>query len=117
MSQIINLSSVEDARTIMQDKFPLMIEYFLEDAATYINSIDEGLAANDAEKVQAPAHTIKSSAAQIGADKVSDLAKQIECMAKDIMNSNSQDFQEISSLCKKLKEAFAETEPELKKLM
>ena len=117
MSEIINLASVEEARSIMQDKFPLMIEYFLEDTSTYMNSINEGLAANDAEKVQSPAHTIKSSAAQIGADKVSNLAKQIEHMAKEILNGDSQNFEEISSLFEKLKEAFAEAEPELKKLM
>ena len=111
------MQSVEEARSVMQDKFPLMVEYFLEDAATYISSIDEGLAANEAEKVQSTAHTIKSSANQLGADKMSDAAKQIEYLARDIMAGNSNDFEELSNLCEKLKEAFNEATPELKKLM
>lgn len=34
----------------MKDKFPTMVEYFLEDTDMYIKTISEGIAANDAEK-------------------------------------------------------------------
>ena len=74
MSKIINHEYLAEARSVMKDKFPTMIEYFLEDSATYINSIKDGLAANDAAQIAAPAHTIKSSAGQLGAEKISEIA-------------------------------------------
>lgn len=117
MSQIINMASVDEAKSVMKDKFPMMIEYFLEDAAMYINSIDEGLKAKDADKVKSPAHTIKSSANQLGADKVSDISKQMENMAKDMLDGGAGDFDQLNALFEELKAAFAEAEPELKKLM
>jgi HPt (histidine-containing phosphotransfer) domain-containing protein len=116
MSQIINMASVEEARSIMKDKFPMMIEYFLEDAVMYIKSIEEGVVANDASMVKSPAHTIKSSANQMGAEKMSEIAKQMEQIANEMIDGGTADFSQLATLFEQLKAAFAEAEQELKKL-
>ena len=117
MLEILNHKAAAEAKSIMKDKFPMMIEYFLEDAAMYMNCIDEGLAANDAEKVKSPAHTIKSSASQLGAEKMSEAAKKIEHMAGNISNGDAGDFEQLKKLFDELKAAFDEAQPELKKLI
>lgn len=116
MLQIINQDSVDEAKSIMKDKFPTMIEYFLEDAVNYIRSIEEGLKISDHESVEFNAHTIKSSANQLGAEKMSDIAKKIEHLAKEIKGGTG-DVQELNALFKELKTSFAQAEPELKKLV
>jgi HPt (histidine-containing phosphotransfer) domain-containing protein len=115
MLQIINLSSVDDAKSIMKDKFPIMIKYFLEDAVNYISSIEDGLKISDHESIEFNAHTIKSSANQLGAEKMSEIARQMERLAKEI-KSGSGDFQQLNTLFDELKNSFAQVEQELKKL-
>ena len=41
----------------MKAKFPTMVQYFLEDAETYISTIREGVMAANVEKIVSPAHT------------------------------------------------------------
>lgn len=117
MLKIINRKSVANVKAIMKDRFPIMVEYFLEDTGVYIKRIDEGISANDAEMVKSPAHTIKSSAGQIGAEKVSEIAKQIEEIAINMLEGGEGDFKQLHSLFNELKAAFNEAEPELKKLI
>ena len=98
MSQIINQEAALEAKATMKDKFPRMVEYFLEDSVMYMKGIEEGLAANDAEKIKSPAHTVKSSAHQLGAEKMSEIAKQIEHMAKDMIDGGAGDFVQLKAL-------------------
>ncbi|MDB2414948.1 Hpt domain-containing protein [Rickettsiales bacterium] len=113
----INWDTIEGAKSLMGDKFTIMIEYFLEDTATYIDAINNGLNSNDIEQVKVSAHTIKSSALQIGADKVSEIAKDMEVISIAILENSDSDLSKLNSLCENLKDAFSKAEPELKKLL
>lgn len=115
--QIIDLNIVEEAKSVMNDKFPLMIEYFLEDSENYIKSIKESMEANDISQVVSPSHTIKSSAKQLGAIRLSEYAKQVEELSRNISEGTGGDVTDLQDICEKLYEAFAESEPELKKLL
>lgn len=116
MPEIINMQAAKETKQVMGENFSLMIEYFLEDTAMYMNSITEGLASKDAECIKIPAHTIKSSSKQLGADRLSELARQIEYLSTDILEGKAGDFDKLTSLFEELKAAFAEVEPEIKKL-
>lgn len=61
-----------------------MIRLYLENAATRLGQIDEGLApGGPLERTQQGAHSLKSSALNVGAHRVSRLAAQMEPLAGD----------------------------------
>jgi HPt (histidine-containing phosphotransfer) domain-containing protein len=112
----INWESVEEIKSMMNDKFAMMVQFFLEDTVGYLDTINTGLAADDASQVVSPAHTIKSSAKQLGADKLSEFAKKMENLSREISEGEGGDMAELKSLAAQLQDAFNEIEPEFKKL-
>lgn len=68
--EVLNMSVVEEARELMSERFPMMVKYFLEDTQMYLEEIERGVKENNAEIAISPAHTIKSSAKQLGAERV-----------------------------------------------
>lgn len=116
-NSILNQSTIDQTKAIMNDKFSMMIEFFLEDTNTYINTIEEGVKIKNVEMIIAPSHTIKSSASQLGADKLSILAKEMEQLSINIYEGKSSDFERIVILFEDLKYAFLEVEPEFKKFL
>ena len=113
----LNAKTVEESQATMKDKFPTMVQYFIEDTTTYINNIQEGLAEKSASKVKSPAHTIKSSAKLFGASKISELAEKIEHLACDIEEGKETDLEKVTPVFEELKKAYSEAEPELKSLL
>jgi len=59
-----------------------LIEAFLEDGREQIAAMRQSLASGDALVFQRAAHSLKSSSASIGALEFSDLAKELEMLAK-----------------------------------
>ena len=114
--QIINHSIVAEAKELMGDRFPMMIKYFIEDTETYMLEINAGIANNNAEQALGPAHTIKSSAKQLGAERVSEIARQIEALCREIIDNNSNDYTKMASLYQALKKEIETAAPELNKL-
>ena len=86
-----------EAKAMLQEKFPRVIGYFLEDSARYISEIEAGLVAGQIDAVVPPAHTLKSSAWQIGACRLSNRAKAIELEAKEVLKTGSDRSALISS--------------------
>jgi len=113
--QIIDLSIVEETKSVMKDKFPMMVEFFLEDGEEYINAIKKAMEAKDASQVVSPSHTIKSSAKQLGAIKLSEYAKKAEELSRSISEEKNGDISELQSICDSLYQSFDEVVPELKK--
>ncbi len=100
--QFLDKDVVAKARKMMKRRFPTMIEYFLEDTQDYIDQIRVGLSQKDTNLLVVPSHTIKSSARQMGALEVSDLAKEIEMLAR----TEDIHLADISALLDKLQEQF-----------
>ena len=90
-----------------------MIKYFIEDTENYMREIAEGCKSKSAEMALRPAHTIKSSAAQIGADKASDIARQIEDVCREIIANGNEDYVQLEKLYNQLKSEIAIVVPEL----
>lgn len=119
MTGILNQESIDEVKSIMKDKFPMMIEYFIEDSHGYIASINEGIEANDLKKIKSSAHTIKSSSNQLGAEKMSGIAKEIEYLSNSMIEGSQSDgdLEKLKALFVDLKDSFSEAEPELKSLI
>jgi len=113
---IINMKLVEEARDLMNERFPTMVSYFLEDTEMYLAEIERGVNENNPKIAIPPAHTIKSSAKQLGAERVSEIAQNIEELCRNIVDTGSDDLTEFQSLAKKLKEEVELATPEFNKL-
>ena len=109
MTEILDLAAVNVAKEMMKEKFPTMLEYFVEDSETYIASVRDSIAANSAEKIVSPAHTVKSSSRQMGATKMADIAKELEALARDQYSNSTNDMGPFTELLGKLERAFIET--------
>lgn len=109
MTDILDMTAINEAKSTMKAKFPTMVQYFLEDAETYIGTIREGISLASAEKIVSPAHTLKSSSRQMGAQRMSDIAKDMEALAREQSGSGKNDMPPFAEMLVKLEAAFAET--------
>ena len=73
---------IEELRSIMGDDFRGLVRMFLEDAPGHIENLRVAAEANDIAAMVAPAHTLKSSSANLGALALSSVAKRIEFGAR-----------------------------------
>jgi histidine phosphotransfer protein HptB len=67
-------ASVGDDTSFVRD----LIEAYLTDSAEQVVAIEAALAADDADALVRPAHTLKSSSATVGAVELSALARTLE---------------------------------------
>lgn len=113
--EIINISTLNTAKDLMGDRFPQMIQYFLEDTVMYMEEIKRGLSEQNIQAILTSAHTIKSSAKQLGVDRLSDTAMRIESLCNEMVDTNNPDFHILESLNEKLKNEMILATPELNK--
>ena len=59
-----------------------MVRLFLENSRERLDQIDTGLAGDDIDQVERGSHSLKSSAANVGATRVSRLAADMEAAAE-----------------------------------
>lgn len=78
------------------------ISSFLRIAPAQIREIREAFVANDSARIHLAAHTLKSNSADMGARRVSDLARRLEHAGRD------SDLQDLAGVLAELEEAFAE---------
>ncbi|MEZ5465924.1 MAG: ATP-binding protein [Lysobacteraceae bacterium] len=69
---------VSDLREIMGAEFLSLVNVFLEDAPKAILQLEAAAIANDFDALVGPAHSLKSTSANLGALKLSELAKTVE---------------------------------------
>ena len=110
---MIDDQAFDDAKNMMQQKFPKIIGYYLEDVRIYIDTIQEGVNKQDASIVVPAAHTIKSSSRQIGAFALGNYAAAIEEAARHCMQ-NKQDFKFVIDKTQNLEVLFQATEKEIR---
>ncbi len=87
MKDMLDESAVAEARSMMLDKFPRLVSFFLEDAEGYISKIEDSLRMGDAQSMVPPAHTLKSSARQMGAVKLADVAMYLETESRKALGA------------------------------
>ena len=79
---VLEMEVIEELRSIMGDEYRNLIKMFLEDAPTHIEKLRLAAEAGDVAGMVAPAHTLKSSSANLGAMALSSVAKRIEFGAR-----------------------------------
>jgi signal transduction histidine kinase/CheY-like chemotaxis protein/HPt (histidine-containing phosphotransfer) domain-containing protein len=73
---------VDELRAVMGSEYLSLVRLFLEDAPTHVQALEAAAAANDMSRMIAPAHTLKSASANLGAMALSAAAKRIELGAR-----------------------------------
>jgi len=83
-SQVIDVSALDRLKEWGGDKLAgQMVRLFLKNSGTRMDQIRSGVGAEDAQETERGAHSLKSSAANIGAETLRLLATQIESAALD----------------------------------
>jgi signal transduction histidine kinase/CheY-like chemotaxis protein/HPt (histidine-containing phosphotransfer) domain-containing protein len=75
---VLNREIVDDLREIMGDEFIALVRVFLEDAPTALRKLEQAIANADIDALVGPAHSLKSTSANLGALALSDIARTIE---------------------------------------
>ena len=117
---LIDEDDVTNARNILKEKYDDMVGVYLENSRQRIEEIMQALQANDIEAVIRPAHTLKSSSKQMGALRLSNMAKNIEYAAKEILKddaANNQDITFIDHTATGLTAVLNETETAFEKIV
>lgn len=79
---VLDMDVVEELRMVMGDEYLSLIRLFLQDAPAHLKRLEAAASANDIAGLVAPAHTLKSSSANLGALALSAVAKRIEIGAR-----------------------------------
>ena len=74
----LDMKIVEDLKEMMGSDYQSLIRIYLEDSPKLIYQIQSALDNRDCQALVAPAHTLKSSSANLGALALSSIAKTIE---------------------------------------
>ncbi len=74
---------LDDLKDIMEDEFARLIVQFLEQVPTQLAELETAARVGDVEAMVRPAHSLKSSSANMGAMRVSHLAREIEFNARE----------------------------------
>ena len=111
---LVDPSAFEVYREVMGDELDAFIREILDGFYTnsrdLIASLERKLAENDVEGFVRAAHTLKTTTATVGAQRVSGLAVDLEARGK------TEPLTDLLPLISKLKEAYEEAEIKLKEL-
>lgn len=108
----MNMDEVQEAKNILKARYPELVEGYLEDAASYVAAIEEGVAEESLDKIIHGAHPMKSSSAGLGITGVSQISRAIEEAARE-----GQAVEEIGAMIAPLKEALTYAEEKLREIL
>ncbi len=75
---VLDTDVVRDLLDVMGDEFTDLVRVYLEDTPKAVAALEQAAARADAEGLIAPAHSLKSTSANLGALGLSELAKRLE---------------------------------------
>jgi signal transduction histidine kinase/CheY-like chemotaxis protein/HPt (histidine-containing phosphotransfer) domain-containing protein len=74
----LDASVIGDLIDVMGDEFTDLVRVYLEDTPKSVALLEQAAAANHTEGIIAPSHSLKSTSANLGAIRLSELAKRLE---------------------------------------
>ena len=83
MSNVLDLDIVKDLQEFMAGDYQSLIKIYLEDSPKLLQQIQSALVIQDPVALVNPAHTLKSSSANLGAVGLSKIAAQFEKSARE----------------------------------
>lgn len=102
-AQVLNQEIIEDLRAILGDGYSEIVDDQVRQGNSYLQTIAAQLAAGNADAVRKTAHSLKSSAGQIGLQGIHDLARDLEKTSA----ADAQTGKECSAEAKALHAALA----------
>ena len=105
---IIDWDRFSSARSELGADFVRILGYFREDGVKSVATIEDAMRARNAVAMIIPAHTLKGESAQFGAEALSELAEEIETIARNSVEWR-QDPDEALPLVVKLRALFDAT--------
>lgn len=79
---LVNWTAFSQARAELGANFVRILGYFREDGIKSVDQIEAAMRSHNAAALVIPAHTLKGESRQFGADPLSELAEQIEVIAR-----------------------------------
>ena len=91
MTQVIDLTVLDELKELLADGFVVLVERFECDGADRIQKIESAIASNDVETVYAEAHGLKGSSRNVGAGPLGDHCAVLESMgyAQDLAGAET----------------------------
>ena len=80
---VLDRKILHDLREVVEEEFGAILRGFIDHAPTLQDELDAGLAAGDVVRLVRPAHSLKSSSANVGAMRLSELARNVEHAARE----------------------------------
>jgi len=82
-SAVIDQSVLDNLREVVEDEFGRILQGFIDHVPVLQGELDEGLASGDVVRLVRPAHSLKSSSANVGAMRLSELARTVEHASRE----------------------------------
>ncbi len=112
--RLVNLTYLKDAMGDDQEVIKQMLEIFLTRAPILIENLEKGVSSEDWVVIKTSAHDIKSSFAYLGVQGVSDQAREIEQIAKQLSEPISSVKTKVEKFLPDAKTAIEEVKKLLK---
>ncbi len=106
----IDLNVVRDLMDLMGSDFRDLVQVYLEDTPKNLSALERAAKTNDIDALVAPAHSMKSTSANLGALLLADMAKRIE------QGARSGDIGEPLLLVAQLQNEFQRVSTQLKQM-
>ena len=81
--RMLDRTILEELREVMDDGFETLVQTFLAHSPELMDSLQKASLAGDVDAMVAPAHSLKSSSANMGAMRLSALARDLEMAARE----------------------------------
>ncbi|MDJ0554911.1 MAG: response regulator [Microcoleaceae cyanobacterium MO_207.B10] len=115
----INPKILEDFRNLYDDEpetLVSLIQDYLNDGRNHMKTIRTSIKKRDISSLKGAAHTLKSSSALLGAINFSDLCKDLEYMARNVLESGGEfNFQKASEVLSQVETEWERVQAELNK--
>ncbi len=105
---LINWDSFAETRELLGAQFVRILGYFREDGMKSVAAIEEAMRVGNSAALVMPAHTLKGESYQFGAEKLGDLAEELEVAARHFVEIQ-QGPEELLALVVQLRPIFETT--------
>ena len=99
---VLDRAVFDDMKSLMKERFELILTGYIEGAHQYAQEIDKGLSIKDIQMIIQAAHPLKSSSVSLGFVSVSKAAENLETTARQVADS-AEDFTSLADLVADLK--------------
>lgn len=105
MSEPVDMSVIESLRDLGDDELVLeLVEIFMEDTPPRLEELAKAYIDGDAERIESVAHSLKSSCANLGAIRLSEICRDLEAkgregelaQAEELIVLSQEEYQRVS---------------------